>query len=393
MRSVWFAGAAVTLLVASSPPPADRLEAQEDPFRQRELTAAPDVKGRLQTLRTQITTRKYTFQVGYTRAMDYRLEQLAGLVPPPNLRDRIQEKRRAMRAIAAAPPVAVAGCSAVASSFDWRQHNGSTPVRDQDGCGSCWAFATHGAFEGSYALRNNFYIDSSEQDTLDCNSAGYGCGGGWWAYEELISRGAARESAYPYTASKGTCRTAVPRRYRAEAWDYVSDAETPTEAEMKQALCDHGPLAIAVNVTDAFAGYTGGVFDACAQPWQASASYVPGDLVRSASGYLFECTKAGTSGTSEPTWPPPPNNPSDLIDNTVVWSYRGYINHGVTLIGWDDGKQAWLIKNSWGTGWGETGGHGSERGYMWIKRSCNNVGVGASWVRAKQCTGSKCECN
>jgi cathepsin L len=131
-------------------------------------------------LRAQITTKKYTFQVGYTRAMDYRLEQLAGLVPPPNLRDRIQEKRRAMRTVAAAPPLAApaaAGCSAAASSFDWRQKNGSTPVRDQDGCGSCWAFATHGAFEGSYALRNNFFVDSSEQDTLDCNGAGYGCGG------------------------------------------------------------------------------------------------------------------------------------------------------------------------------------------------------------------------
>jgi C1A family cysteine protease len=301
-----------------------------------------------------------------------------------------------MRTVSAAPPPPPPGasaCSATAASFDWRQHQGATPVRDQDGCGSCWAFATHGAFEGSYALRNNFFIDSSEQDTLDCNSGGWGCGGGWWAFDDLTNHGAARESAYPYSGSKGTCRTNVQRRYRAEAWDYVSEAEVPTEAEMKQALCDHGPLAITVNVTDAFVGYTGGTFNACAQGWQASTNYVRGDLVRSSTGDLLECTKAGQSGTVEPSWPPPPPpQPPDVIDNTVVWADRGYINHGITLLGWDDDKQAWLIKNSWGMGWGETGGQGVQRGYMWIKRGCNNLGVGAAWVRAKSCT-TKCECN
>lgn len=59
-----------------------------------------------------------------------------------------------------------------------------------------------------------------------------------------------------------------------------------------------------------------------------------------------------------------------------------WINHGVTIIGWDDSKHAWLIKNSWGTGWGETGG-GSERGYMWIDYSTNNIGIATAWVDAK----------
>ena len=52
------------------------------------------------------------------------------------------------------------------------------------------------------------------------------------------------------------------------------------------------------------------------------------------------------------------------------------VNHGVTLVGWDDSKQAWRIKNSWGPGWGESG-------YMWIAYNTNKIGYGASWVQAK----------
>jgi hypothetical protein len=57
-------------------------------------------------------------------------------------------------------------------------------------------------------------------------------------------------------------------------------------------------------------------------------------------------------------------------------SSTGDVNHGVTLIGWDDAKQAWRIKNSWGPGWGESG-------YMWIDYQSNSIGYGASWVQAE----------
>jgi cathepsin L len=49
------------------------------------------------------------------------------------------------------------------------------------------------------------------------------------------------------------------------------------------------------------------------------------------------------------------------------------INHAVILCGWDDAKGAWLLKNSWGTGWGENG-------FMWIKYGCNKVGYGACYA-------------
>jgi len=56
------------------------------------------------------------------------------------------------------------------------------------------------------------------------------------------------------------------------------------------------------------------------------------------------------------------------------------VNHAVTLIGWDEDKHAWLIKNSWGQGWGEPAGSGTQRGYMWISYDSNNIGYGAAWV-------------
>jgi len=87
---------------------------------------------------------------------------------------------------------------------------------------------------------------------------------------------------------------------------------------LKKALCEYGPLAVAVAATPVFKAYKSGVFN--------------------------ENSNAG-------------------------------INHGVTLVGWDDSKEAWRIKNSWGTGWGE-------KGFMWIAYGCNQIGYAASWVQA-----------
>jgi C1A family cysteine protease len=53
----------------------------------------------------------------------------------------------------------------------------------------------------------------------------------------------------------------------------------------------------------------------------------------------------------------------------------GRINHAILLVGWDDAKGAWLMKNSWGVRWGEAG-------YMWIDYKSNSVGTAAAWVRA-----------
>ena len=70
------------------------------------------------------------------------------------------------------------------TSIDWRDGGAVTPVKNQGQCGSCWAFSSTGALEGSHFLKTGKLTSFSEQQLVDCAtiSAGYGnygCRGGW----------------------------------------------------------------------------------------------------------------------------------------------------------------------------------------------------------------------
>jgi C1A family cysteine protease len=295
-------------------------------LQERELKAPSHIQAKLKALRGDIAARKLNFEVGYTAAMDFDIAQLAALRAPADLNQKIKAQNALALARLRVLPQLVAICSPTATSFDWRKGGGSTPVKDQGGCGSCWDFATCGAFEGSWRKINHVTLNVSEKDVLDCNPWGYSCAGGWWAFDYLKNPGVADEAMYPYVLPRGACRN-VTRPYKTDIWGYVgTDHNIPSVAAIKQALCTYGPLAVALKVTDLWRAYTGGVFN---EP------------------------NAGSG-----------------------------VNHGVTLYGWDDSKQAWLIKNSWGTGWGSTCEYGTERGYQWIKYGSNNIGYAAAWTRA-----------
>jgi C1A family cysteine protease len=158
------------------------------------------------------------------------------------------------------PKSPTTACSSATVAFDWRQLNGATPVRDQGVCGTCWIFGAHGSFEGNWAITNGSLIDSSEQNTQDCNNKGERCTQGGWpsdALGYLESSGSATEASYPYLAQNSTCQT-PPRGqpYKLYTWGFVSsDDSIPTVEQMKEALCFHGPLAVGVIATDAMQSY------------------------------------------------------------------------------------------------------------------------------------------
>jgi cathepsin L len=389
----------LTILVAAALIPAghgssaQRTERRLVDYAERERTAPTEIKTRLASLRAEAQSRNLGFRVAYTSALDRTLGQLTGSKAPANLarRARLQTQlASSLRAIddqarasylskqrinpqAFALPLTYSPPSPSASSFDWRALGKVTPVSDQGQCGSCWAFAAIGAYEGSYLLRNGTSVDASEQDILDCSGGGNCKDGGWHtqAFDYMMSTGDATDASYPYTGAKGNCSASGSAPFHVVNWAYVTDQaighnpEGPdssnqrmaTIAEIKQALCSDGPLVVTVFVTGQFQAYGGGVFN---EHKSAGEFYVDPE-----SGKPFPVDKDGRLYAFDP--------------NGQKY-YRQ--NHAVTLIGWDDTKGAWLIKNSWGTGWGETCGYGNEKGYGWIAYGTNNIGYAATWVSA-----------
>jgi len=110
-------------------------------------------------------------------------------------------------------------CLGLPQHFDWRDSGGVTPIKDQDGCGSCWAFATVGPLEANIKTKDGITTDLSEQFLVSCNvePSMWGCDGGWFAHDYHWNKvtasgeaGAVPESEKPYTASDEPCCSELP---------------------------------------------------------------------------------------------------------------------------------------------------------------------------------------
>lgn len=194
----------------------------------------------------------------------------------------------------------------------------ASSVKDQGSCGSCWAFAAVGLMEAMILKVDGVEVDLSEQHLVSCNPWDWGCNGGFWPNDMLADPGAMMESCFPYSATDEPCNTSCATPYAIQGWDFVTEDWVVPDTELiKQAIYTHGSVQVGVYVDRWFQAYTGGVLDRCKRNAR-------------------------------------------------------YTNHAVILVGWDDAKGAWLMKNSWGTGWGENG-------YMWITYGCDRIGEGANY--------------
>lgn len=224
--------------------------------------------------------------------------------------------------------------STLPASLDWRTAGILTPVRNQGGCGSCWAFGTVGIMESAILKSGGPATNLSEQFLVSCNKSNWSCSGGWTAhlyhYDTLgrsqTAIGAVLEADKPYTATNGTCTVAYNHPYQLSDWHFIvtSESSMPTVEQIKNAIYTYGPVTAGVCADNGWNNYSGGVYSPA-----------------------FNGCGGGT-------------------------------NHQIDLVGWDDATQTWIVRNSWGSTWGESG-------YMhlhWDPRgTTSRVGEGTSWVR------------
>lgn len=206
-------------------------------------------------------------------------------------------------------------------SFDWRNINGqdfTTAVKDQGGCGSCWAFAPSGALESKLEITSgnpNWNPDVSEQHLL-CDGTAGSCSGGYeyLAIKFFRDTGVVSEAELPYQASSNSPDWPLQegwenRVYKITAYD---NWLIPTNENLKSNLRTHGPLTAAIHTDD----------------WYS------------------------------PTGAPPPQGgatPGNVLEGEV-----GGVNHAVLVVGYQDDDSLheggyWIVKNSWGAGWGDNG--------------------------------------
>ena len=193
------------------------------------------------------------------------------------------------------------------ASVNWVTAGGVTPVKDQGQCGSCWAFSSTGGLEGAHFVKSGNLLSFSEQQLVDCAGLRYGnfgCNGGLqqYAFNYYKNFYAESEAAYPYTGVDGSCAYNANNTtgVNVTSWAWVP----PQSAVDMQTALVQQPLSISIQANQlCFQMYSSGVFDNA---------------------------KCGTN-----------------LDHAVLAA--GYGTDSAS------GLAYWLVKNSWGTSWGEQG--------------------------------------
>ncbi|MEO5948602.1 MAG: C1 family peptidase [Chitinophagaceae bacterium] len=322
-------------------------------YQLREASASPELKQRLMQQRLMISQNNFKYQVANTGVSEHILKDITGFTKisrPEILRLRDIDKSKPFNPDVASflknyKPTADASLS----QFDARNYIKIQPIREQK-CASCWAYVAVGLLEISYMAQKGYAttnsIDLSEKQVLGCSAAGT-CDGGWhfkafeWMKNTnqklLLEKSLKDDDVFPKKSSLPDagfvdvlCNVADVKQYFLQLadWGIVQKDKdldkVANEYEIKDAVVKYGAVGVSLYASPVFQSY--------------------------ASVETFE-------------------------ENEIAYKDSA-VNHVVIIIGWDNKKQAWLIRNSWGKNWGDDG-------YGWVKYTTNHIGKHAIWGVAK----------
>lgn len=229
--------------------------------------------------------------------------------------------------------VRLSDCDNLPDSFDLRTLGVVPEIRNQGQCGSCWSFSKTGSLE-SALMGQGITLDLAEQDLVSNDKSQYGCQGGLLTgFKYQISHGQVLEKDCAYTSgrtgSNGSCKSPVEKvAAKGVSFQYIGTADRgPTEKELKCALYTYKTV-----------------------PWiTVGASGAWGNGPASEKTVFNKCRNTGT-------------------------------NHAVGVVGWFKdaaGKTAFIMKNSWGTGWGD-------KGYMSLPLGCDHFGEEVAFIEVEK---------
>jgi len=260
------------------------------------------------------------------------------------LSDYTQEEKKALRGLAQsseqheATHFAPEGYVQALSTFNWCNTSNSTgqdqcsPIKNQEQCGSCWAFSATETVESAISIFHNVHPTPilSPQQLVSCSQAygNNGCNGGWYYYAWNYLQANAQETNadYPYTSGNGvtgTCKAntslGIVKTVAGAGKDYVVVGQTNTDI---MSAIDRQPTSVAIDASqNVFQYYTSGVIT----------------------------TGCGTT-----------------LDHAVV--AVGYGTSGST--------NYFMVRNSWGTSWGMAG-------FVMIGQSSTGTAPGYCGINSK----------
>lgn len=259
----------------------------------------------------EMNAKDLSFKLGHNKLSDLNTEEFSKILKTrarnnPNLRRNRNVDYTLAGRVRDAP-----------DSIDWTKQGAVTPVKDQQQCGSCWAFSTTGSVEGAYYLATKHLVSLSEQELVSCDTLDHGCEGGIMddGFKFAEEYGICKEEDYPYVSGSGISFQCTKNCTAVVKVTNFTDVPENDEDALMVAVAGQ-PVSVAV--------------EADKRPFQL---------------YKKGVMSSPFCGTK--------------------------LDHGVLVVGYGEallGEKYWKVKNSWGDSWGEAG-------YIRLERGKNMCGI------------------